>query len=93
MSITFIGIIIIIAISLLGSSVLKVQGQVKGIKYTLDQIAEKVQVDEKPINETLRELINEEKDVEAVKVARETLGLTLVEGKQYVDALKASSQG
>ena len=72
--------------------VTKLDGQLKGIKYTLNQISKSADMPENPINDELRELINEGKDVKAVKKARETLGLSLVEGKQYVDALKLENK-
>lgn len=70
------------------SAVGKLDSRIKGIKYTLDQISKQVDVPENPINVELRQLLNEGKDILAVKRVRETLGLSLVEAKQYVDALK-----
>ncbi|MBY7144069.1 hypothetical protein KFZ56_13635 [Virgibacillus sp. NKC19-3] len=66
----------------------KLEGRIKGMRYRLDQVAKQVDVPEPPINDELRELIKEGEEVRAVKEAREALGLSLVEGKQYVDALK-----
>ncbi|GEL77531.1 hypothetical protein [Tenuibacillus multivorans] len=40
------------------------------------------------IDDKLLQLLKEGKDVQAVKHAREALGLSLVEGKQYIDTLK-----
>ena len=79
--ILFIGVYLIFA-------VIKLDGRVKGLKYTLDQISKQIDVPEKPINNELRQLLNEGNDVKAVKRVRETLGLSLVEAKQYVDELK-----
>ncbi|MFA1822220.1 hypothetical protein ACDX78_18900 [Virgibacillus oceani] len=73
-------------------TVTKLDGRLKNIKYTLNQISKSVDIPENPINDELRKLINEGKDVKAVKKARETLGLSLVEGKQYVDALKLENK-
>jgi len=64
------------------------EGRIKGMKYTLDQLANQLKIPENPINDDLRKLIKEEKYVEAVKKARETLGLSLLEGKEYIDKLK-----
>lgn len=48
----------------------------------------KIDILEHPVNDQLRELLREGKDVEAVKLAREELGFMMVEGKEYVDELK-----
>jgi hypothetical protein len=66
----------------------KLEGRIKGVKYSLDQVAIQFKIAENPIDEDLRRLSKERKDVQAVKVARETLGLSLIEGKKYVNALK-----
>lgn len=84
--VTFLGVIILLF------KIIKLDGNIKGIKHTLDQIANKVQVPEKPINNELRKLLSEGNDVKAVKKVRETLGLSLVEAKQYIDALKLESK-
>lgn len=60
----------------------------KGIKYTLDQISKQIHIPESPINDELRDMIHDGNDMKAIKKVRETLGLSLLEGKQYVDALK-----
>jgi len=65
------------------------QEDLKAIKNKLDRIENHMDLPEDPINEDLRTLLKEGKYVQAVKLARETLGLSLLEGKQYVDALKA----
>jgi len=70
------------------STVIKLNGRFKGLKYTLDQISKQIDVPENPINNELRQLLNEGNDIEAVKRVRETLGLSLVEAKQCIDALK-----
>ncbi len=67
----------------------KLEGRIKAIQYTLDQLASQSGVYENPINDDLRNLIKAGKEVKAVKKARETLGLSLVEGKEYIDKLKS----
>ena len=86
---TFLEWFMLIAIIFLIFRVMTIQEQLKGLTYKIDQIASKVEVPENPINENLRDLLEDGKDVEAVKLARETLGLSLIEGKEYVDALKS----
>jgi len=61
--------------------------RVKSLKFTLDQVAKQVEVPEHPINDKLRKLLEEGKNVQAVKEARQVLGLSLLEAKQYVDGL------
>lgn len=88
----FIGVSLLYLIIKIDSRINKIDNDIKGIKYTLDQISKQVDVPENPINKELRQLINEANDVKAVKLARETLGLSLLEAKQYVDALKFSDK-
>lgn len=80
-------LIVCIVISLL-SKVDKLEGRLKSMQYTLAQLANTSGVAENPINEDLRKLIKDGKDIKAIKEAREALGLSLVEGKEYVDQLK-----
>ncbi|SFM43999.1 hypothetical protein SAMN05421832_102510 [Psychrobacillus psychrodurans] len=61
----------------------------KRIQYTLDQLTKQYGLLENPINNELRELIKDREDVKAIKKARETLGLSLLEGKNYIDKLKS----
>ena len=70
------------------STVSKLNSRVKGLEYTLEQISKQVGVPENPVNNELRQLLEEGNDVKAVKRVRETLGLSLIEGKQYIDVLK-----
>lgn len=85
---TFLEWVVLVGIIYLLFQVIKLQEDVKGIKYTLGRIANQMDLPENPINDELRDLIKEGKNVQAVKLARETLGLSLLEGKQYVDALE-----
>ncbi|MDC3414752.1 hypothetical protein [Terrihalobacillus insolitus] len=87
MDIPFIDVVLIVGIIYLIIRVGKLEGRIKGMKYSLDQLANKIEVAENPIDDDLRKLLKEGKDVQAVKVAREMLGLSLVEAKQYVDDL------
>ena len=81
------GLILFICLYLL-STVSKLNSRVKGLEYTLEQISKQVDVPENPINNELRQLLKEGNDIKAVKRVRETLGLSLLEGKQYIDVLK-----
>jgi len=63
------------------------------MKYTLDQISKKTGVSPGgQIDDELRQLINDGYDIKAIKKARETMGLSLLEGKQYIDALKVEDK-
>lgn len=66
----------------------RLEGRMKAMQYKLDRLVKQSDIPENPINDDLRQLIKEGKYVKAVKKARETLGLSLVEGKQYIDKLK-----
>ena len=74
------------------STVMGLNSRVKGLEYRLKQISKHIGLPEMPINNELRQLINEGNDVKAVKKVRETLGFSLIEAKQYVDALKMEAK-
>lgn len=79
--------VLFVIIFMLYDKLTKLEMRFNRMKATLDQIANQVEVPEHPINDELRKLIKEGKGVQAVKKAREVLGLSLLEAKQYVDAL------
>lgn len=88
MAFNFVEFLILVSVVYLLITVIKLDGRVKGMKYTLDQISKLTDVPEMPINNELRQLLDEGNDIQAVKRVRETLGLSLIEAKEYVDALK-----
>jgi len=88
LEINFIELLILIMIIYLLFTIIKLESRLKGITTTLEQISKHMDVPESPINEELRDLIKDGHEVKAIKKAREAFGLSLVEGKQYVDALK-----
>lgn len=57
------------------------------MKLTLDQITNVIEIPEHPINNQLRLLLKEGKDIQAIKEARTVLGLSLLEAKQYIENL------
>ena len=63
------------------------EARVKSLQFTLERVANQVNVPEHPINEKLQGWLKEGKDIQAVKEAKQVLGLSLLEVKQYVDAL------
>lgn len=72
----------------LSTRVNKISGRVKGMNETLNYVAKEMKLPESPINNEIRMLLKEGSDIKAVKAARENLGFSLLEAKQYVDALK-----
>lgn len=86
---TFFEWFLFVAVIFLALRVVTIEQRLKQMTYTLKQIGQQLGVSEQAINKDILDLLDEGKDIEAVKLARETLGLSLVEGKQYVDELKA----
>ena len=80
-------VIIFVLIITVSSKFNSLEIRINSMKFTLDQVAKQVDVPEHPINEKLRRLLKEGKGVKAVKEARQVLGLSLLEAKQYVDDL------
>ncbi len=85
----FVEVLTLFIVVYLFSTVIKLNGRVKGLKYTLDQISKQTGMPKNPIDNELKQLLNEGNDVKAVKRVRETLGFSLLEAKQYIDALKS----
>ena len=88
MEFNIIDILILFICFYLFSIVIKLNSRVKGLEYKLEQISRQIDLPESPINNELRQLLNEGNDVKAVKRVRETLGLSLIKAKQYIDVLK-----
>src|SRR5690625_2305975 len=88
MDVSFIDAVLLAGIACLLFIVSKMDDRIKGMKISLEQMRKAMDLPENPINDELRELIREGKEVRAVKKARVALGLSLVEGKKYVDALR-----
>ena len=70
-------------------TVMTLNEKLKNIQMTVNQMAKSLDLPEHPINDELRTLIAKHEDIQAIKLARETLGLSLLEGKQYIDKLKS----
>lgn len=66
------------------------EARIKAMQVSYDHIAQEVGLPRHPVQDEVLQLVREGKKVAAVvKKAREVLGLSLVEAKQYVDALEA----
>lgn len=89
MEITYIGIIVLLVVYLfiVVNKLNILKARVKSMEITLNQVANHVDMPEHPVNEELRLLVKEGKEVKAVKKAREVFGFSLIEGKKYVDSL------
>ncbi len=85
-------ILTLILILYLFSTVMKLESRMKGMKNTLDQIAQKVVISESFDDPEIKKLIDEGNDIQAIKRARELFGFTLLEGKQYVETLKTEAK-
>ncbi|ODG91098.1 hypothetical protein BED47_08720 [Gottfriedia luciferensis] len=91
MEFTLLGLVLVIVFVLFTTVIdklNKLENRMKNIKITLDQIAKVVEVPEHPINNDIRKLLQEGKEIQAIREVRSVLGLSLLEAKQYVDALK-----
>jgi len=79
----FIEVLTLVAVFYLVTLVVKLEGRLKGMKYTLDQISKKTGVSSGgQIDDELRQLINDGYDIKAIKKARETIDALKVEDKQ-----------
>ncbi|MFF2879200.1 hypothetical protein ACFVR2_23195 [Gottfriedia sp. NPDC057991] len=87
----FLGLLLIIVFVLITTVIdklNKLENRMKNLKITLDQIATVIKVPEHPINNELRKLMNEGKEIQAIREVRTVLGLSLLEAKHYVHDLK-----
>ena len=90
MEYTFIGLLLVAVFALMTTVIdklNKIDGRLKNIKATLDLVAKVVEIPEHPINDVLRDLKKEGKEIQTIKEARKVLGFSLLEAKQYVDSL------
>ena len=95
MQVSTVEVLILVINIMLLFTVFEMNGRIKRLKAKLDQMTKQFDVSAKPndeLNHELRKLLNEGNDVKAVKRVRETLGFSLLEAKQYVDALKSEGK-
>ncbi|HLR41632.1 MAG TPA: hypothetical protein VK067_00150 [Pseudogracilibacillus sp.] len=88
MGLTFFEILLLVIGLYLVTKIVALEGQIRGMKDTLNELAKHSDLPESPINDEVLTLIEGGEDVKAVKLVRERLGLTLLEAKQYTDKLK-----
>lgn len=80
-------VILIVCVSLL-LMVIHLNSRLKEMQSMLKRLTTQTITPDHPINDELKQLLKEGSDVKAVKRAREVLGLSLLEAKQYIDQLK-----
>jgi len=66
----------------------RVDARLSKMQKQLDQLMKASGIPEPVVNEQLRDLIRQGKKIEAVKLARQSFGYSLVEGKHYIDVLE-----
>ncbi|MGG0812794.1 hypothetical protein ABE142_08955 [Paenibacillus alvei] len=68
-----------------------IEARIKAMQVNYDHISKQGQdgLPPHPVHDEMIQLIREGKEVSAIKKAREVLGMSLVEAKQYVDNLEA----
>jgi ribosomal protein L7/L12 len=73
----------------------KVSNSKTALKRRIEQLENEILLLKRGENNELdgkiRNLLNENKDVKAVKLVRETLGFDLLQAKKYVDDIKANN--
>jgi len=82
-------LLLLVLIIYLLTKISKMEHRIKAMSETINRLTDKVKLPEPPVNKELRQLIKEGKEIEAIRRARQEFGLSLVEGKQYIDQLKA----
>lgn len=83
--------IIILVIIYFSIKISNLENRVEGLHYKLDTIKAQTNVSGYPVDEELLELLGQGEEIKAVKKARQAFGLSLVEGKRYVDNLKTDN--
>ena len=89
--------IVIIALVILGLAILSIESnisslrkEVKNINKTLEKIAKEIGAEDKipeNLDDDLKKLIAEGKKIQAIKQYIKATGVSLKEGKQYIDNL------
>ena len=82
-------LLLLVLIIYLLTKISKMEHRIKAMSETINRLTDKVKLAEPAVNKELRQLIKEGKEIEAIRRARQEFGLSLVEGKQYIDQLKA----
>lgn len=62
--------------------------RLKQMHNLLERMEEAADLPEDPLHDELRRMIKQGEEIKAIKLARNKLGLSLIEGKHYIDNLK-----
>lgn len=79
--------VIVLGIFYISGQLNNIHTRLKRTEAKLDQITKHMELPEHEINEELRQLVKDGDTIKAIKKAREVLGLSLLEAKNYVDSL------
>lgn len=79
--------VIVLGIFYISGQLNNIHTRLKRTEDKLDRITKHMELPEHEINEELRLLIKDGDKIKAIKKAREVLGLSLLEAKNYVDSL------
>ncbi|AJD92574.1 hypothetical protein JMA_32570 [Jeotgalibacillus malaysiensis] len=94
MEYNFVEIVTLAVIGYLLFTIFRLEQRVKTLDYKVEKLSGHQNTDlYEELDQELKTLIHQGKDVQAVKRVRETKGYSLLEAKQYVDALKLKTEG
>lgn len=88
MEIILLIVLVVLVCLMVSSRMSAMEKRMKQQQNMLKQIANQLGIPEPPVPEEAKRLLEEGQDIQAIKMVREELGLSLVEAKQYVDAIK-----
>ncbi|MCB2292985.1 ribosomal protein L7/L12 [Clostridium algoriphilum] len=80
--------VLLLYMFLLTSKIDSLQKHITRMNSNLIKVAKQVGVPQEPLDDELRNLINEGKKIQAIKEVRKATGLGLKEAKDYVDNLQ-----
>lgn len=88
MEIILLMVLVVLVGLMVSSRMTAMEKRMRQQQNTLNQMANQLGIPEPPVHEEVRQLLADRQDIKAIKMVREELGLSLVEAKQYVDAIK-----
>lgn len=92
MEIILLMVLVVLVGLMVSSRMTAMEKRMKQQQATLNQIANQLGIPEPPVHAQVRQLLADGQDIKAIKIVREEIGLSLVEAKQYVDAIKYDEQ-
>lgn len=88
MEIILLMVLVVLVGLMVSSRMTAMEKRMRQQQNTLNQMANQLGIPEPPVHEEVKQLLADGQDIKAIKIVREELGLSLVEAKQYVDAIK-----